>query len=254
MVEKYTSVKHVIEGLYRDNDISEEVNYLDIIEWIGESLESVGAYSQYKQKSIELDLCDYRVGLPCDFHKLLSLSYQGNHIMPATSTLGNIVPTGSTVDEPLINGQPVTFPQISNSPLAGDGFTYQVNDNFIISNLREGCILLSYLGIPTDKEGFPLIPENYYYIKAIKLYVTYMMDRMQWRQGKLPDKIYMESKNEWQWYTQAARSAAIMPGINEMENFKNQWLRLRPMLDRHAGFFKDLSSRERLRQHPTNNI
>ena len=247
--ERYISVKHIVEGLYRDNNISEEVNYYDIIEFIGEALDSIGAYSQYKQQSTDLTLCDYRAELPCDLYKLLSVSYNGSPMLPATSTVGNLASTSTnsaSINTFTVNNVPTQLNQ-STPASSVTNYTYTINDNFITTSLIEGTICIAYLGIPVDDDGFPLIPDNYYYVKAVKLYVTYMLDRMDWRQAKLSDRVYMESKNEWQWYTQAARSAAIMPSIDMMENFRNQWVRLKPNLTRHAGFFKDLAQKEALR-------
>jgi hypothetical protein len=249
MVYKYKSVKAVLEGLYRDLGITEEVNFLDVIEWCGESLESIGAFSQYQQKTECLTLCDYRAPLPCDFHKMQGVNIDGCPLVPATSQYGNILPDPTAIVDIKINNQPVTFPaRFETGPTALERNTYLINDNFIITNLKDGELTLSYIAIPTDDEGFPLIPDNYYYLKAIKAYVTFMLDRIGWRTGRVADKVFKESQADWQWYTQAARSAGMMPNIDIMESFKNQWVRLMPKINQYDTHFQHLGQQEMLKK------
>lgn len=246
MVYKYVSIKNILESIYRDNGLAEEVNFLDIVEWCGEALDSIGAFSQYQQKTAEAELCDFRVVLPPDFHRMLGLAFGQWPMREASSSFGNLIPTTETSTGFVFNNEVKDLPQ---SVLTGvDSYTYTINDNFIISNLQSGTITLSYLAIPVDCDGFPLIPDNYYYQKALKSYVIYMLDRIGWRTGDVNDKVYAESKNDWQWYITAARSASNMPNISGMENFKNSWLRLYPQINQFDTFFKDLGTQERLKR------
>src|ERR1035437_3358937 len=238
MTYKYVSCKNILEGIYRDNAITEEVNFLDCLDWIGEGLESIGAFSQYQQRTCTLSLCDYRAALPCDFHKMQGVNFEGWPLVPATSQYGNIIPDSTATVDIRINNKPVTFPAYFDaSPTGTEKNTYLINDNFIFTNMKDGDLTLSYIAIPTDDEGFPMIPDNYYYLKAIKSYVTYMLDRIQWRIGRLNERVYRESKEDWQWYIQAARSAGMMPNIDQMENFKNMWVRLVPKLNEFDSHF-----------------
>lgn len=247
MVYKNISVKAILEGLYRDNNISEEVNFLDCVEWAGECLESIGAYSQFVQKSTDLELENYRVLIPCDFHKMLGATYKGLPIVEASSNYGNIVPSTTTDSSQfLVNNTSADLPQSVNS-VGDEHYTYLINDSYFVSNLKEGTITMSYLAFPVDDCGFPMIPDNYYYKKAVQMYITYMIDRAQWRVGRIPDKVYQESKNDWQWYVQAARSAGLFPNIDGMENFKRMWLKLVPNVNEYNGLFKDLAKSEKLK-------
>lgn len=237
-----------MEGIYRDGKISEEINFLDCVNWSAEALESIGAYSQFQQKTATATLCNYRVELPCDFERILGMSFGAWPMHEATSNYGNILPDSTVTSDDVfkVNNQVKDLPQ-SLSTVTEDTFTYLINNNFIYSNLKDGDITLSYLAIPADCDGFPLIPDNYYYVKAIKAYITYMFDRMQWRMGNIADKVYMESKDDWQWYIRAAKSAGSFPNIDGMENFKNMWLRLYPQMNQYNGFFRKLAAQERIK-------
>ena len=73
---KLVSVERIISGLYRDlqpvNDWSEN----DLIEWIGEALEFIGAYSQLEEKVEYILVQDHRLLIPCGLHKIVQIAYK----------------------------------------------------------------------------------------------------------------------------------------------------------------------------------
>ena len=54
---KLTSIERVIAGLYRDLKPVVELSENDLIEWAGEALEQIGAYTQLEENvaSLEVD-------------------------------------------------------------------------------------------------------------------------------------------------------------------------------------------------------
>lgn len=52
--------------------------------------------------------------------------------------------------------------------------TYKVEDDTIVSSVRSGVMLLFYLGVVLDDEGYPMIPDNIWYHKAMTNYIERM--------------------------------------------------------------------------------
>ena len=119
-----------------------------------------------------------------------------------------------------------------------------MNDNFIITSFESGCILLAFRGIKVDHEGFPMVPDNISYKKAIKSYITMMIDRIAWRKGASPENLYRDSQRDWEWYVKQARGSANMPNLDMMDNIRLQWLKLRPSQTAHRTFYTDLGNAE----------
>ena len=46
-------------------------------------------------------------------------------------------------------------------------YTYLITPNYIKTNAETGYIMLAYQAVPTDAEGYPLIPDNQSFIEAI---------------------------------------------------------------------------------------
>ena len=180
MIYKFTSIKEIIEGVYRDTAIHEELDIWDVIEWGGEALELIGAGLAYEELVAEVCVKEHRGALPCNLHILDSISYNGDPLKQCTGTFGAISTTPTNTTTNSIDGKQVdkdNFPQMGTSQNMG-GNCYYVNDNFIITSFESGCILLAFRGIKIDDEGFPMVPDNVSYKKALKAYITMMIDRI----------------------------------------------------------------------------
>ncbi|QDP52754.1 MAG: hypothetical protein Unbinned838contig1000_5 [Prokaryotic dsDNA virus sp.] len=249
MIYKFTSIKEIIEGVYRDTAIHEELDIWDVIEWGGEALELIGAGLQYEELVAEVCVKEHRAKLPCNLHLLDSVSYNGNPLKQCTGTFGAIStdPGPPASNQNFIDGKLV---DTENFPLKGSsqnrgGDCYYTNDNFIITSFASGCLLLAFRGIKVDHEGFPMVPDHVSYKKAMKSYITMMIDRIGWRKGSVPENLYRDSQRDWEWYVKQARGAANMPNLDKVDNIRLQWMKLRPSQTAHGTFYTDLGNQER---------
>ena len=176
--------------------IHEELDIWDVIEWGGEALELIGAGLAYEELIAEVCVKEHRAALPCNLHILDSVSYNGNPLKQCTGTFGAISTTPSVTGSNYIDGKLVdtdNFPMQGNNQNSGRD-CYYVNDNFIITSFDKGCLLLAFRGIKIDDEGFPMIPDNVSYKKAIKSYISMMIDRIGWRTGAVAEAMYRDSQ------------------------------------------------------------
>tara|TARA_R110002051_G_scaffold65300_4_gene118555 strand:- start:367 stop:1119 length:753 start_codon:yes stop_codon:yes gene_type:complete len=246
MIYKFVSVYEIIEGVYRDSGIQEELDIWDVIEWAGEALELIGAGVSYVELIGELCVQDHKVQLPCNFHILEQISYNGIPLPLCSGTFGAISTTSGNSTKNVIDGKEVdatNFPLTDSQNTSGN--CYYINNNFIVTSFDKGCLLISFKGINVDKEGFPMMPDNVSYKKAVKAYIQTMVDKLWWRRGSLNEAIYRDSQRDWEWYVKQARGSANMPNLDQMENLKNQWVKLKPNINSSRTFFTDLSSPER---------
>lgn len=223
MINNFISIKQILDKLYRDLGINDELNEDSVIEWIAESLLFIGAFGQYEVINTDLKIFDHRGKLPYGFIKLteaprfenIPLHYSGNSLTGSFWCDSCKIPTCCTQ------------------------YNFYINDNFFNTSLKEGIICLSYMGIPIDDEGFPKIPDDIYYIQACTAYVIKMLDWQKWRRGLIPDKIWETSEANWNFYVQSARGAANMPSIDQLESLKNRLIRIIPQMNEYSNGFKN---------------
>ena len=161
-----------------------------------------------------------------------------------------------------INTEPITrsnlsglLNQMTASSNAGatDGYTDTTNDmtyvitsNYIKTNCSTGYIMMAYQAIPTDNEGYPLIPDDADFMEAIYWYITMKLLYPQWKQGSVRDAVYYDARRSWSYNCKKAFGNAMMPNIDQLESIKNSWLRLVPEINEHATGFSTLGERQNI--------
>lgn len=229
MITNFKSVKTIIAGLYRDLGINTEINEQDVVEWVAEALNLIGSYSQMNEISAVITVANHRVKLPCDFVYPKDITYLGRPLSWATKSASN-------------NYQ---CEECNDIPSCCTDYNFYIEDGYINTSLETGDLCIVYLGVPVDEDGYPLVPNDVYFDKALKSYVTYMLDRMQFRRGLVPEVVFRISEKDWLFYVNSARGSANMPDSSQMERLKSVWVRLIPKQNSYANGFRDIASRER---------
>jgi len=238
MIYNFVSAKTVISKIYRDLNITYELNEGEIFEWISEALSLIGAFSQYKEITESLEFKEGKAKLPCGFEKLVDIRYCDKPMYWSTDT-----------NRYKYQCTDCKIPDDYNC--CDSNHTFYINDSYVISNIKcdeTNKVIITYLGIPTDSEGYPLIPDDVYYMKALTAYITYMLDRQEWRKGKIPDKVYNDSERDWLFYVNSARGSANMPNIAQLKNLKNTLRRLLPIPNDYKSGFRRFNKTENLRK------
>jgi len=295
MIYKNVSVKRVIAKVFADLDLQEGDHKInDMIEWAGEALEKIGVFSSFINKVTGkdgvpiLEVFNYQTKLPCDFYRLIQVSFSENEAGPyypmryATgsfdygsvineSTSDSIVyPESSLInitmslydltyeqaleklnDEPatrsLINSMISDMDNRSVNNIVDDqtlDYTYLITPSYIKTNQETGYIMLAYQAIPTDDEGFPLIPDHVSFMEAIYWYITMKILYPQWKNGRIRDAVYYDARRSWNYYCKQAYGNALMPNKDQMESIKNTWLRIIPEINEHATASSTLGQRQ----------
>ena len=300
MVYNLTSVKRVIAKVFTDLDLKEGDHRIsDMIEWSGEALEKIGGFPTFENKVCGkddlplLEIVNYQVKLPCDFHNMIQLGYSTTSAGPfyamryATGSFdyGSTNTTASTTtytaaDSDLvilcqslydldyeaalakINAEPAIRSLLNSlltptqSSTLSDGtsttsdYTYLIKGGYIKTNIETGYIMLAYQAIPTDYEGYPMIPDDPGFVEAIYWYVVMKLLYPQWVGGQVRDAVYADAKRSWNFYCKQAYGNVMMPnGAAQMESIKNTWHRLVEEWGEHDSFFSTMGQEQIIYNH-----
>jgi len=278
---RYRKVQEIIRNVIRDNNYNDlEITYLDALEWAAESIELIGAPKAYIDDISCITIKDYRGVLPCNFHQMTqcSGSINGSVQFPMKGSTNTFHPVFTCDDKQLTNLSTNNSVYInSDAPIGTDvngnevfnfigsntdytamppstnansihisDATYKLNDNYMFTSFPKGRVYLAYKAFPVDQDGFPKIPDNIKFVKAVESYIRYKIDYRMWRKGDIDDKVFKKSEQEWLWYCGSAGTSMRIPTIDQMESIKDQFLHLIPRLNLHADFFRTLNQQEQL--------
>lgn len=121
---------------------------------------------------------------------------------------------------------------------------YTVKPGWIMCNIPCGYLKLSYDAVPTDEDGYPLIPDMTSFMEAIYWYVTMKMKYPEYLNGKLNREVYYDIKRSWNFYRKQAYAEALMPNEDSLESIKNTWNKLYPEMNDHSTFYSHSGERQ----------
>lgn len=259
---KYINSRSILEEVFADTALQDDIPWADCMTWIGTSLDLIGVPMQYIKKvtghkdNPNLDIENYKAKLPCDFYKLRQIAVNGLPCRAASNTFHHLLDGDCCGIDELGEADGDTFidnfGNVFNTGLGikytNNDISFDLNNDYITLSVPEGKVCISYLAIPTDNLGFPLIPDDVSYKEAVKKYIIMKLDYISWR--KQPDsrglrRLYEDSQQEWSWYVGQAKNKAIMPDLDGMQSLANQMVRLKPRFNEHRGFFRFLNVTEK---------
>lgn len=265
ILKGFVSVKAILEDVFRYTQYQDELPIEDMIYWAYEALGLMDQPIQFVRKvtgvvdNEDLDIQNYRAELPCDFYRLeriavngLSCRYAGNsfhHLMSGDccNLQSGLSSLGDVFTDNFGNQFSPQSPDPSQTSLATDSVTFDINNNYLTLSVQQGKVCMAYLAFPTDKEGYPMIPDDVKYKKAVTMYLVQRIRYIAWsmdptNSGKRA--LFDYDEKEWLWYCGAATNKAKMPHPEQMESIKNQIVRMIPNINESDTFFQNLGSKQ----------
>lgn len=124
-----------------------------------------------------------------------------------------------------------------DSTMFSNELQYMTKPGYIMTNIPEGFVKVSYYAIFTDEEAMPMIPDIESYKEAIFWYVTMKLMYPKKLKGQISQGDYYDIRNSYNFYRKQAYVEAMMPGTDEIESIKNTWNKLYTEFDDHDTFF-----------------
>lgn len=258
MIDKLTSVNVVINKIIRDLGLeNQEIPFHNYIEWIAEALEHIGSYAQFTEKETTLTVENYVAMFPCDYHQLIQLKnpcsitpkvtsgYKPQVLAQALDALelrdGKecpvITPEAFRILQ-LSGGHKGEYSNIGNQLKSNEGLISEVSVNTDISiteldynvqhghvrtAFQDGFIVMKYLAMPVDCDGFPMVPDDISFSEACywKVCEKLRMRGFQFNAQEMNDLHFL--KNEWRMYCMQARGKANMPDLETLDQLAQSW-------------------------------
>lgn len=264
LIPKLVSSRTAVEQFYSNTGIQTEITDDDVRLWVAELVDLIGYPLMYIPKVIGhkqdpvYDFKNYTVSLPCDFYKLMpsGIAVNGNPVRWRQNSFHYLMDGDCCdIDENNTTALDVFIDQFGNefspqssispnlAPLFQD-VTFDITDNKIVFNIKEGKVCLAYWSYPIDNEGYMMIPDTAKFKRAVSDYLTWKNDYILWRQGTINNQVYQESKQMKEWAIASASAELKLPDVEQLQSIKDSVVRLIPKGFSYFHFFKDLGTAE----------
>jgi hypothetical protein len=234
-VISYKSMGSVLWTVLR-NPLAAELTADEASEYGLEFLKLLGAPVAYEDKvSDPLPLTMHKAELPCDI-----LYLQGVRSVEVDKHLK--VTSGSA-----LRSATDVYHKAGDSDSTEN--TYSISKGIIFTSQPTGYVQVSYRGIATDEDGYPMIPDNQKVMLGMEYYILSRYLEPMWLMGKITDKAFEYIQQKRYFYIPSAFTSLQMPTMDKMETLMNSLNRLIIVTNSHANVFKNLGEKEIIKKY-----
>lgn len=190
--QNFVSIDVVLDRILRSS-LLQTVSKEQAIQYAIDFIHIVGAPKMFIDKITKIEINNYRALLPCDIVSINQIRYNDVYLVSMNSAFNDDV-----------------------------DLSYKTQGNMIFTSFEKGTIEISYKAVPSDN-GFPLIPDNPLFLKALELYIKKEVFTNLFEEGRLNDRILQHTEQQYCWTVGQLTSEYTIPSISEMENIKRMW-------------------------------
>lgn len=227
---EYVNIRLIMDRLTR-HPLLEDLSLETVVDYTVDFIRIVGTPPSFIEKTALIDITNYRGLLPCDYYQMIQV-----RIMKCRKMEAFRYSTDSF--------------HMSETKPRHAGLTYKIQGNCIITSIESGEIEIAYLAMPVDNEGYPLLPDNSSYLKALELYIKLQYFTVLFDTGKISGQVLSNTQQQYAWAVGQAQTDLIRPTIDQMEAISNMWNKFLPdtTKDHNTGYLHE-GTKEHLINH-----
>lgn len=229
-MDKYISLRQVLDDIL-DHPMLKDVSFERAVNYTVHFMRIVGCPRMFEERTALVEIENYRGLLPCDFNDIIQ------------------VRTHSSCDRKNYRVFRHTTDSFHMSDNKQDSFdlTYKIQGNIIFTSIKEGIIEIAYNAFAVDSDGYPLIPDNSSFIRALELYIKKQHFTVLFDTGKINNAILNQTLQDYAFAVGQAQSDLVRPTIDQMESFTNSLNTLVTRVNEHRSGFVNNGTQEKIR-------
>lgn len=228
MAEQYTNVRLILDKILR-HPLMQDLSLESAVDYTVDFMRIVGVPNMFMEKTGILKIEKYRAMLPDDYYQMIQVrKVKGGTFRYSTDTFHM-----SESEEP----------DDRNIP----DFTYKIQGNIIYTSMEDGEIEISYQSIATDEEGYPLLPDNSSFTRALGLYIKKEYFTTLFDMGKIQATVLNQALQDYAWAAGDCQTEFNRLSLDKAESFYNSWRTLITRDTEHRTGFINNGTKERLK-------
>ena len=228
MAESYTNIRLILDKIMR-HPLMRDISLETAVDYTVDFMRIVGVPSMFMEKTEVVEVKNYRAILPCDYYQMIQVRKING---PAFRYSSDSFHMSECKD--------------NNKRDLAD-LTYKIQGNLIYTSIEEGEIELSYEAIATDSEGYPLLPDNSSFTRALELYIKKQWFTILFDLGKINPNVLQNVQQEYAWAVGDCQTEFNRLSIDKAESFYNSWRTLLLRDTEHRTGFLNNGTKERLK-------
>jgi hypothetical protein len=214
---QYVNIREILSRILR-HPLLQDLNLESAIQYAVDFFGIMGLPSTYINKEVSIDIDNYRGVLPCDLISINQVKHKGVCLIHMTDNFSD-----------------------------NNSLSFKTQGSIMYTSFKNGTLDISYKALPVDDEGFPLLPDEPTFLRALELYIKKQWFTILFDMNKISPVVLQNTQQEYAFAAGACNSTFITPSVSEMEAIKNMWNQLIPRTNEFKNGFKSLGYKEYLK-------
>lgn len=227
MAEQYTNIRVILDKITR-HPLMRDLNLETVIDYTIDFMRIVGVPNMFIEKTEIIEIETYRGLLPSDYYFMIQVR--------------------SNTDRPYFYKYASDTFHYSEVNKNSVDATYKIQGDVIYTSTKNTPLEISYSAFNVDECGYPLIPDNSSFFRALEAYIKKNHFTVLFDMGKISNAVMANAQRDYAWAVGDCQSEFNRLSIDKMESFCNSWRTLIVRAHQHSQGFNSDSSRERLIQ------
>lgn len=181
MAEQRISIRVIMDKLMR-HPLLADLTLETVVDYTVDFFRIVGVPRMFTDKVVTIPVTEYAGVLPIDWVDTIQIAFNGKIARASTDSF-HLLQDGTT----------------TNQLDAGGDYTFVIQGSNIITSMSDGEILLSYRALDTDDNGFPTIPDNSNFTRALEAYIKLQVFTILFDLGKIHMNVLSNAQTQYAW-------------------------------------------------------
>lgn len=212
--------------------LMQDVSLEAVIDYAVDFMRLMGNPTIFTDKIEELEVKNYRALLPCDYYDVIQVR-----------------PIGQMDAGKAMTYSSDSFHLSNKNKHDNLSATYKIQNSVIHTNIENGTIEFSYTAITVDDEGYPMIPVNVEFTRALEAYIKKIHFTILFDLSKISSNVLNQALQDYAWAAGACQSEFNRMNLDQAESFLNSWSTLIIRTNEHSKGFITNNRRENFKTH-----
>lgn len=254
---QYTTIQRVLDDLL-EHPMLQNLTLEQVVRYTVRFIGLHGFPQLYSNKIDNVEIHDFRGAMPCDLISIIQVKdlKSGECLRAMTDTYNpGLVPHEKPkhrCKDLTNNMMPAPYGMDRTNDCQKPFLTeqsFKTQGRIIYTSFPEGVIQISYLAIPIDEDGYPMLLDNENYLAALEAYIKKQVFTIKFDCGEIIAGVLQNIQQEYAWAAATLDAEMHIPSVSEMESITRM---INTLIDEHRHFdngFINMGNREYIRNH-----
>lgn len=201
MIKQYTSIKIILDKIMR-HPLLQDLSLEQVVDYTVDFLRILGVPNMFTDKIAKVEINNHKGLLPCDIYQITQVRVElGGAFLRYASD---------------------TFHLAHDKKKQQDG-TFTVQGDYIYTSSKDKNIEIAYKAILTDEDGYPMIPENSNFYRALAAYIKKEYFTILFDMGKITQSSLQVAQSDYAWAVGACETEFHRLDLSQAESFFNSF-------------------------------